>query len=143
MATKMIHEILNEVNTVTTDKEKIDALRKNYRNTLGFVLRGMFHPKIKYRYTEIPVYTPLDSPKGFEYSTIDMEIERVYLFEQNNPRRSSNLSDKRMTEIFIQILECLDAREAKVFTNMILKQPMAGLTYDLVVEAFPNLMADE
>jgi hypothetical protein len=43
--------------------------------------------------------------------------------------------------LLIQILEALEASEADVFMNMILKDlKVKGLTYKIVQEAFPDLL---
>jgi hypothetical protein len=75
------------------------------------------------------------------YSSIAQELSRAYLFERDNPRVAPTLSLKRKTEILIQILEVLEAKEAEVFMNMLLKkQNVKGLDYAIVKEAFSDLL---
>ena len=96
---------------------------------------------ISFTVEKVPNYKPSDAPPGMGYSTIHQELSRVYLFESNNPKVSSNLSAKRKEEILIQILEVLEKREAEIFMNMLMKkQKVPGLTEKIVREAFPNLL---
>ena len=75
------------------------------------------------------------------YFFLKQELNRAYIFQANNPRVSPNLSEERKKQILIQILEVLEAKEADVFMNMLLKQcSVTGLTYDVVKEAFPDLL---
>ena len=65
------------------------------------------------------------------------------MFEKNNPRVDPNLSYERKEQILIQILEALEAQEAEVFMNMLLKkQKVKGLTQAIVKEAFPGLISE-
>jgi hypothetical protein len=76
------------------------------------------------------------------YNTIHQELGRVYLFSTNSPRVPENLTQKRKEEILIQILEALEAKEAEIFMNMLLKkQNVNGLTAAIVKEAFPGLLS--
>jgi len=89
----------------------------------------------------VPYYSPSDAPIGLGYTTISQELKRVYLFQKDNPKRDPNLSKERVEVILIQMLENLEAKEAVVFMNMLLKkQKVKGLTDKIVQEAFPGLI---
>lgn len=138
---KLICEIFGEIEAAKTKKDRLAILKFNDSYDLRCVLRGSFHPRIEYLINSVPLYKPNDSPDGLSGNTIINEIRRVYLFEKNNPNRAPNLSAKKMETILIQILESLEAREATVFMNMLLKkQKVKGLTYNLVKEAYPDLL---
>jgi hypothetical protein len=108
---------------------------------LSNVLVGTFHPNVEFFIESTPTWKPSDSPPGLGYTSIHQEMDRAYLFEKNNPRVDPNLSYKRKEQILIQILEALEAKEAKVFLNMLLKrQNVRGLNYAIVKEAFPDLL---
>jgi hypothetical protein len=88
----------------------------------------------------MPEYKSSDAPIGLGYSTIHQELDRIYLYEKNNPRVSPNLSNDRKKQLLIQTLECLEEKEAKIFANMLLKkQEVKGLNATIVKEAFPEL----
>lgn len=141
---KNMYEIFDEFQSASKKEDKINVLRKNYSKALESVLRGAFHPGIKYVFDKIPKYKTSDAPIGLGYSSIAQELDRVYLFEQNHPRVAPNLTHQRKEQIFIGMLESLEEREAEVFAGMLMKKlPVKGLTYKIVKEAFPHLLPDE
>lgn len=138
---KNIYEIFDEYEKAASKQERIDVLRRNSGWALKNILKGTFDPNIKFIFEQVPYYKPSDSPPGMGYSSIHQELDRVYLFEENNPKVNPNLTHKRKEQILIQILEVLEAREAVIFMNMLLKkQKVKGLTYNIVKEAFPELL---
>lgn len=138
---KNIHEIFEEFEQASSRKDKIAVLQKNDSYALRQVLKGSFDPKIEFIIEKVPYYSPSDAPIGMGYTTISQELKRVYLFQKDNPKRDPNLSKERVEVILIQILENLEAKEAVVFMNMLLKkQKVKGLTDKIVQEAFPGLI---
>lgn len=138
---KLISEIFDEIKQRTTKEDVIAVLRYNSSWALREVLKDTFHPNIQFVFSEIPEYTPLDAPVAMGYTTIAQELDRAYLFQVNNPKVSPNLTLEKKKIILIQILEALDKGEAEIFANMILKdQKIPGLTYEVVKEAFPDLL---
>lgn len=138
---KNIYEIFNEFEKASSREAKIAILRNNDGWALRNVLRGTFDPNIKFVFEQAPPYKRSDSPPGMSYSSIHKELDRVYLFEVNSPKVSPNLKHSRKEQILIQILEVLEAQEAEIFMNMLLKkQKVKGLTATVVKEAFPDLL---
>ena len=138
---KSLSDIFNEFTQAPSRPEKIASLRRNHSIQLECVLRGTFHPAIKYTVDKIPPYKTTPAPDGFGYSSIIQEMGRIYIFEANNPKRPNNLSKKRETEILIQMLEGMDGDEAKLFGGMLTKNlNVPGLDYKIVKEAFPGLL---
>lgn len=136
-----IYEIFRDFERAPDKASKIAVLQKNKRNTLLDVLQGAFHPEIKYLIKSKPSYRKSDAPPGMGYSSIDVEMKRVYLFVEGSNKAPKTLTDIRRQHILIQILEALEESEAEVFMNMILKDlKIKGLTYNLVKEAFPGLL---
>lgn len=137
---KNVYEIFDEFEKAKTKKDKIEILRKNNTYALINVLQGTFNPNIQFVFEQIPNYKASDAPAGLGYSSIHQELGRVYLFEKNSLKVSPQLTHKRKQEIFIQALESLEAREANVYANMIMKkQNVKGLDIKIVKEAFPDL----
>jgi hypothetical protein len=150
---KLYFEIFEEFEKASKREDKIAVLR-NYGNqdrTLLALLIGTFHPDVKYKLVQVPPYKASDAPAGMGYTSINQEIQRVYLFQDQTARlpdiwrpqnpRIGNLPARRLTEILIQILENLEAKEAEVFISMLLKKsPAKGLTAKIVNEAFPGLL---
>lgn len=140
---KNLYEIFAEFEKATTQEEKIHVLKSNSGWALQNILKGTFDPTIQFVIEKVPYYTPSDSPPGMAYTSIHQELGRVYLFEQNNPRVDSNLSHARKEQILIQILEALEAKEAEIFMNMLLKkQKVKGLNASIVKKAFPGLISE-
>ena len=139
---KNLYEVFDEFEKAPTKEEKKNVLRKNNSFALRSVLRGNFHPRITYLIDEIPPYKRSDMPIGMGYSSIDMEINRVYLFEKDNPAAPKELSNERRKQLLIQILEILEWREAEIFSAMIMKNlhtKVEGLTKALVKEVFTDI----
>ena len=140
---KNLYEVFDEFQAATNREAKIDTLRRNNSYALQCVLRGTFHPNIRYVIHEIPQYEKSDSPPGMGYSSIASELDRIYLLEQNHPRTSPNLTLDRKKVILAQMLEVLESKEADILAGMIMKKlPVKGLTYKLVQETFPGLLPD-
>ena len=140
---KNLYEVFGEFENAPSRQEKIDILRNNKSYALECVLRGTFHPNIRYVIDEIPNYRKSDAPAGLGYTSIHQELSRAYLLEENNPRTSSDLTLNRKKVILAQMLESMEEKEAAVFAGMIMKRlPVKGLTYKLTQEAFPGLLPD-
>ena len=138
---KLIYEIFDEFEKASKKEEKINILRNNSTYALREILRGTFNPNIKFTVERVPYYKPSDAPAGMGYTSINQELGRAYLFEENNPRVDPNLSQDRKEKILTQILEALEKREAEVFMYMLLKkQKVKGLDAKIVKEAFPDLI---
>jgi hypothetical protein len=141
---KLVSEVFDDFVAAPTKEQKIAVLRKNSGYALDAVLRGAFHPYIKYVFESIPEYRKSDAPPGLSYSSIHQELGRVYLFEVNNPKVSPTLTMERKKYLLVQMLESLEQREAEVFAGMLMKKlPVDGLSYELVQEAFPGMLPDK
>jgi len=140
MSIKNVYEVFDDFRKVKTKAERIEVLRRNDTWALRQVLLGAFHPQIQFT-VEIPTYKSPEMPPGMSYSNMTTELGRIYLFVKDNPKVPAGLTEKRKTEILIQILEVLEEKEAEVFANMIRKDlKVPYLTEALVSEAFPGLL---
>ena len=138
--TKLLHEVFSEFEQRKTKQDRLAVLRFNQTYALKNVLKGAFDPNVQFS-IEVPEYKKQYSPVGLGYSTIHQELGRAYLFEENNPRVPPTLTPERKKQLLIQVLEALEDKEAEIFANMIRKNlKVKGLTYDLVKEAFPDLL---
>ena len=141
MSKKNIYEVFEDFKQAKTKKDRIDVLRNNDSFALRNVLIGTLHPGVKYTIEKIPDFKREEMPPGMSYSNMSNALQRMYLFVENNPRTPAGLTDKRKTEILIQILESLEVKEADVFAGIILKeQNVPYLTPALVNEAFEGLL---
>lgn len=137
---KNLYEVFDEFEKAPTKEEKKQVLRKNNSFALRSILRANFHPRIQFVIEKIPPYKSSDMPIGMGYSSIDMEINRMYLFEKDNPAAPKELTLARREILLIQILETLEAREAEIFASVIMKNlKVKGLTKTLVMEVFTDI----
>lgn len=135
---KSVAEILEEVAALKKREDKIAKLRENVSNVVMLkILQWAYDPRIKWQlpYGDVP-YNPtkyLDQ-EGNLYN----EARRLYLFvEGGNP----NLNQVRREFLFIQLLETLSPKEAKLLEAVKDKKiPYKGITEKLIEEAFPGLI---
>jgi len=137
---KQIYEVFEEFEKAKAKKDRIDVLKKNDSYALRQVLIGAFNPSVEFVIDKTPYYKPEQVPPGMGYSTISSELDRVYLLVKGHPRVADTLTQERKEQILIQMLEALEAKEAVVFMNMILKNlKIKGLDEKIVKEAFPDI----
>lgn len=139
---KNIHEVFEELEAAPNKEAAKAILFYNMTPGLKGVLRANFHPGIKFVIDEVPSYRKSDAPIGMGQTSIHKEINRVYIFEQNNPRVDPNLTLERKKIILVQILEALEAKEAKIFSDMLLKHiKVKHLNKKLIEEVFPDIFS--
>jgi hypothetical protein len=139
---KNIHEVFEELEKASTEDDAKAILFYNMTPGLRGVLRANFHPGIKFVMDEIPSYRENDAPLGLGDTSIHKEINRIYIFEENNSRVDPNLTLERKKQVLIQILEGLEAKEAKIFADMIMKRiKIKHLTKKMVEEVFPDIFS--
>jgi hypothetical protein len=137
---KNISEIFDDYEKAETDEDRINVLHRNDCFALRQVLKGTFDPNVEFVIERVPYYKPSDAPAGLGYTTINTEMHRAYLFQKDHPKANANLSPERREKILIQMLEAMEAREAEIFMNMLLKkQVIKGLNAKIVKEAYPDL----
>jgi hypothetical protein len=135
---KNMYEIFEEIQKCKTADEKVAVLKKNDRMTLRQVLSAGFDPAVKFSIKKIPDYVRNTSPVGMSESNIDMEMKKFYIFLEGNMNHyPPSKKELRLREI----LETLEAREAEVVSNIILKNlKIYGLNKRIVKKAFPGLI---
>jgi hypothetical protein len=139
---KNMYEIFDELEAAPNKESAKAILYYNMTPALRLVLRANYHPGIKFTIDKIPEYKENDSPVGLSETNIHKEIHRLYLFEEGNTRVSPNLSLERKKEILVQILEGLEAREAKVYADMIMKKlKLKHVNRSLIEEVVPGLFS--
>lgn len=138
---KNVYEILDEVASAKTAEERRAILYYNNNYALRQILKAAFDPKIKFVIDKVPYYKPNDAPVGLSETSLHKEVNRLYLFEEGNPGVSPNLTKERKEQLLVQILESIEAKEAVVLTNALLKNlKVPGLNKKLVEEVFPDLL---
>lgn len=137
---KNMYEVFNEFEAAPTKADKIEVLKRNHSAVSYAVLQMAFHPNIQFLIEKVPYYKPDDAPPGMGYSHLSTELDRIYLFIKDHPRAPPTLTQERREQILIQMLESLEAKEATVLMNMILKNlKVKGLTPKIVQEVYPDI----
>lgn len=140
MPQKTFHEIFDEVEKAKSRKDKIAVLHKHSSAALKQVLGYTFDPNVKWLLPEgDPPYKPLKKDSDVEARLLS-ELRKLYLFVEGTTEQQRNLKQVRREQLFIELLEVIDPRDAKVLIGMKDgKLPYKGVTRKLVAEAFPNL----
>jgi hypothetical protein len=137
---RLYHEIFAEFEEAKTRQDKIEVLRKHSDYWFITFLNYAFNPDIKFDFTEIPKYKPAVEPAGLTWSTLHLELRKLYLFIPTHEKYSGKLPERKHTNLLLEIFESVHAKEAKLLEAVIQKKlKVKGLTDKLVKEAFPEL----
>jgi hypothetical protein len=141
---KRIYEVLDEFAALGKECTKVrrkEVLQANDSEELRIVLQGAFHPAIQFVFKDPVSYNALVSVPGSSFTTLQAELKTIYLFVENSPKTPKELNYARKRELLIQKLEAMEAGDAAVFMNMLLKDlKVPYLTQNLVKETFPDLL---
>jgi hypothetical protein len=140
---KTFYEMFEEVEKASTKKDKIAALHKNSGPHLKQILGYTYNPNVKWLLPEgDPPYKPLPNGADQEAGLVG-QLRKLYLFVEGNDPTQKNLKQVRREQLFIDLLESIDPRDAKLLLGMKQgKLPFKSITRKLVAEAFPNLAKD-
>ena len=138
--TKYISELFKEFEKLKSRREKCGFLWDHKENgILTGVLQGAFDPNIKWHITDIPEYTPDDSPIGLNPSSLYSVIPKCTIFAIGHPK-GEGVKPARMKELLIQVLESMHKDESDLYVGMLKKKlKVKGLTESMVLEVFPDL----
>jgi hypothetical protein len=139
--TVYISELLKGIAKAKTRKEKKILLEKYKTNNIfKFVLQGTFDPSVIWNVPKkIPKYKADDAPIGLSETSLFTIMPKCSMFVKGHPQ-SEKLTEKRIVELLLQVLESMHPDESSIFTQMLNKKlKVKGLTEKLVLEVFPNL----
>jgi hypothetical protein len=134
-----IHEILTRVGTRKTKEERIEVLKEYNCLALRDILKGGFDEEIQFLLPEgEPPYEP--APERNPPTTLHKMSKKFRYFAVGGP--GERLPKARVEKMFIQVLEAIDPRDAKLVIAMKDKKlDYRGLNKKLVSEAFPGLIS--
>lgn len=141
MARLRISQILEEASELPSKEDKIDHLRRNDSVVLRNVLRYALDPSIEFLLPKGKVpYRPSPFVENAE-SVLYYEARRLYLFVKGG---NDSLKPVRREQLFIELLESLDPRDAELLVAVKDKKlPYKGLNSKLIKEAFPGLVNEQ
>lgn len=130
-------QILSDINEIDSLQDRVAALRKHYHFAMKQVIQFCFLPEIKWLLPEGEVpYTP-SKVKGMD-NYFYAEAKKLYLFVKGG---NDNLSQIKREFLFIQLLESIDPRDAKMLESIKDKNwPFKRLTRRVLHEAFPGMI---
>ena len=133
----LMSEIATKVNNAKDKPRKLKVLQDHDSVALRQVLKGAFHPDIKWLLPKGDVpYTPNDAPLGTDHTILSQEAKRLYLFIEGG---DNAISQNKRETTFVQMLEGLSAEEAEFLIAVVNKKvnnKYKGFTANLVKEAF-------
>lgn len=132
-----MYDILREISEIDTAPARVSAIQNHrYTNAIKQVLEYTFGSQIKWLLPEgDPPYKPC------EFVDVEgrfiAELRKLYLFvEGGNP----NLSTIRREALFIQLIESIDPKDARLLLSMKEgKLPFKGITKKIAQQAFPSI----
>lgn len=137
----LFFELFEKVDAAKTKLEKIKLLQQFDSQPLRGLLRINFDPNLKMNLPEgePPFKKDLDKPIGYDETNLLTEFRRFYIwFDQN-----LNLSKLKREQLFVDLLEGLNFREAEMLClvkDKKLTSRFKTLKEDIVREAFPELL---
>ena len=139
---KNLYELFDEFELCRNKKERMELIGKNLSNTLVDVFKYTFHPEFQWKVKELPegYKVPTDMLPGITHDSLNSQLRRLYMFRDGDTT-AEKLTEKRRTELLVQMLGSIEPREAEVILGIFQKDlGVKGLDYKFVKEAFPNLL---
>jgi hypothetical protein len=137
---KLFSEIFDEFQKATTKQERIAVLRRYDHPTFRDFLLYAFSPKVVFD-VEVPNYRPAPEPAGLNFTYLDLEVNKLYRFIKNHPKRPEGLSPEKQKQLLVVVLESLYKDEAQILANVLKKKfEVPYLTVNLINEVYPNLI---
>lgn len=139
---KPLYEVFDEFEQAKNKKERMDVIGRNLSKTLVEVLRLTYHPDFQWKVKELPeeYKVPTDMLPGITHDSLNAQLRRLYMFREGHPTAES-LTEKRQSELVVQMLESIEPREAEILLGIFQKdQHVKGLDYKFVKEAFPQML---
>ena len=134
---KLYSEILDEFKTCRSDEERIAILRKYGDKNFRIYLKLHLDPQVVIVAPLPNTYRPAIEPAGLNFTYLSVEVPKLYRFIKNHPKRSSNLTAQKQTQLITVILEALHKDEARLFVDMFQKDlKIKHLTANLVERAY-------
>jgi hypothetical protein len=134
-AEKLYSEILEDFEAAPDKPAKLKVLREHDHRMFREFLEAAFNPDIVFD-VEVPNYKPDISPAGLNMTYLDMEMNKLYRFVKNHPRRT-NVEPKKLSRLLEIILVSLHKDEAELLVKCIKKDiKVPFLTPKMIREAY-------
>ena len=131
-------ETLEMVGKAKTREEKKQILLDRENFATKAILQLNYHPDVKWKIPKgAPPYTPSDIQAD---ASLHFEVKKLDYYVDPSPH---NIPMLRRESMFVQLLERLDPKDAKLIIAMKDKKiTYKGLSYKLVKDTWPDLLPD-
>ncbi len=138
-SSKLYSETLQDFENATTKEERVDILKKNSNPHFKTFLALFLNPKLEFD-VEVPNYRSAVEPAGLNFTYLDQEMRRMYLYIKNHPVRPAGLTKKKQQDQLVVTLESLHKDEAELLVKILTKSlKVKNLTPKLVKEVYPEI----
>ena len=138
MSFDMVHEIIQAFEKLETRQQRLDLLKKQPQSFVNLMTYA-FHQGIEFD-AEIPSYRPSPEPEGLNFLYLLNEVDQLYKFIRNHPKRPAGLTPRKQRELLLVMLESLHKKEAEILVSIMTnKFKVNYLTVGLLKEAYPNI----
>ena len=142
MPQKLAHEILDEADAIEDVDQRVEYLIANHTLAVKESLAYNFQLKWKFLLPEgpAPIERPDDPPIGLEYSHLNYEMRKMYLFYEGG---QNNLDQTKRETLWVSLLETLNVGEAKILDHMKdhnLTDLYTNITQEVAYRAFPDMI---
>lgn len=135
----MYHEVFDLFEKTEKRAEKIAVLKKHGDKHFKLFLMYAMNPAVQFD-VEIPEYKPSVDPEGLNMLYLHNEVNKMYRFIGNHPKKPANFTGAKQKNMLASILEALHKNEADLYVRCIKKDlRIPFLTPKLVKEAFPDI----
>ena len=133
-----IVETLEMVSKAKTREEKRQILKDRENFATKAILQLNYHPDVKWKIPRgAPPYTPSENQAD---ASLHFEVKKLDYYVDPSPH---NIPMLRRESMFVQLLERLDPKDAKLIIAMKDKKiTYKGLSYKLVKDTWPDLLPD-
>ena len=131
-------ETLEMVGNAKTREEKKQILLDRENFATKAILQLNYHPDVKWKIPKgAPPYTPSENQAD---ASLHFEVKKLDYYVDPSPH---NIPMLRRESMFVQLLERLDPKDAKLIIAMKDKKiTYKGLSYKLVKDTWPDLLPD-
>ena len=133
--TLIISEILEKVNAAKTVDDKLRVISDNWSPALKIVLKYIYDPNIKFFTEKAPDYNPDLAPVGVNFSTLNNEAKKLYIFLSE-----TKVSSAKKNAILIEMMESINEKDAELLASIINRTvKLDKLPVKLMKEKIPQL----
>ncbi len=134
-----IAQVLELASKEKTREGTIRFLQDNFSSTLNDILILALHPGVRFL---LPAGAPpyaVNDVTDQEFM-LQREVKKLYLFVDGG---GNHLTQMKREQMFMSMLENLAPKDAELIICVKDKTLPYGIDYDLVKEAFPNMLPDK